>query len=279
MPKISAWKPKDNPREYRVDVLVPVYNHEASLAKCLDSILSQEHKNLFVTVIDDCSTDKSWDIAKDFEERFPVRIVAKRTKKNRGSGSLAREECGFLPRGEFWAIIESDDWWTNENKISLQVALLHNNRRLVGCSGTTIQMDANGLEISRIAPAKENWGYRDWVAKEPSLYVHVSSILWKNIFTGKEGFLPHLLNRSWPRGEWPLTLACLAESGKRLAHVSEPVSQYNFTGQGIWSSLDAATRDEKNNALEAKLRNVVPLRYKLQDLVRKAAPPNWRTPR
>lgn len=264
MRKSRTWKAKPVPEDYRVDVLVPVFNHEKSLAICLNSILSQSHRNVFVTVIDDRSTDQSWDIAKSFEARFPGRLVLKRTKQNRGSGSLARAECGFLPSGEFWAIIEGDDWWVSDSKISAQIDFLHRNPLAAGCSGTTLQADANGLEISRIAPAKENWDYLDWLAGEPSLYVHVSSIVWKNIFSGKEGFLPHLLNRDWPRGEWALTLACLAESGKRLGHLSEVVSQYNFTGQGVWSSLDAASRDEKNQALEARLREVTPVRYRLQ---------------
>lgn len=261
--KIKIWQPLQHVRDYRVDVLVPVYNHERSLEMCLGSVLSQDHENVFITVIDDSSTDSSWAIAKSFEKRFPERIVAKKTERNRGSARLARQECGFQPSGHFWAVIEGDDWWLRESKISEQIALIHSNPSCVGASGTTIQVDANGVEIDRIRPNKQEWDYLDWVSGEPFLFVHISSILWKNVFVGREGFLPTLLDGKWPADDWPLTLACLAETGGSLRHLDELVSQYNFNNRGVWSGLEPETRNEQNDSFELALRKLVPFRYKV----------------
>ena len=263
MKKINPWTRQQDIRLYRVDVLVPVYNHEDSLETCLNSILSQSHQNIFVTVIDDSSTDSSWQIARRFEKNFPGRVTLKRTAQNTGSGRLAREECNFRPVGDFWAVLEGDDWWTSPSKIFDQIIVLEQNFDLVGCSGTTIQCDAEGAEISKISPLRESWSYLDWVCRERSLFVHFSSILWKNVFTGKENFLPHILKKGWPVDDWGITLGCLAESGMSLGHLDETVSRYNFTGSGVWSSLDPEERQQRNDALISQLRELVPLRYKI----------------
>lgn len=270
MSKTRLWSPRVDPRDYKVDVLVVVYNHERTLSRCLDSILAQNHRNLSVTVVDDCSTDRSWRVAKSYETRFQGRLVVKKTEVNRGGGIRAREECGFSPTGDFWAIIEGDDWWLSSSKITNQINLIHRDKRLVGSSGTTLQVGPRGEKMSSIAPSLKSWAYLDWVVGEQSLYVHMSSLLWKNIFSGKEGFLPHLLSRGWPRGEWAMTLACLAESGGKLAHLDEVVSQYNFHGKGTWSSRTADLRNLKNRALQADLRSRIPVKYKFLSKLRTA---------
>lgn len=187
----------------------------------------------------------------------------KKTQENRGSGRLAREECKFSPQGDFWAIIEGDDWWLSDSKVSEQIELLHHNARMVGCSGSTIQIDAEGCELSRISPMRESWNYLDWVCRERSLFVHFSSILWKNVFSGKEHFLPHILKKGWPVDDWSITLACLAESGMNLGHLEKTVSQYNYTGNGVWSSLSTDEQNARNDAYTSRLRGLVPFRYKV----------------
>ena len=67
----------------KVSVVVPVYNTERYLQRCLDSILSQTFKDFEVLCIDDGSSDKSWEIIESYavkDERFrPVQL-----KENHG---------------------------------------------------------------------------------------------------------------------------------------------------------------------------------------------------
>ena len=48
-----------NGKSYRVSVIVPVYNKEAYLRQCVDSILAQDYRNMEVILVDDASTDGS----------------------------------------------------------------------------------------------------------------------------------------------------------------------------------------------------------------------------
>lgn len=72
--------------------------------------------------------------------------------------------------------------------------------------------------------------------------------------------------RNWPVSDWGITLACLAESGGSLRHLDVAVSQYNFTGSGVWSSLDSDAGDMLSRSSERTLRKLIPLRYKTKKI-------------
>lgn len=271
MRRLRRWSTHGDLEHYRVDVLVSVFNHEKSIRRCIDSILSQTHENLFITVVDDHSNDRSWSIVRGLEAEFPKRIKAKRTTERVGSATLARRQCGFQPKGEFWGLIDGDDWWIDNCKIRNQILLIHDNQKAVGCSGTTLQVGVDGKLISEIRPAYRSWSYLDYLSGVGGLYVHKSSIIWKNIYCGEENFLPTIYKNNWPMyGDWPLTLACLADSGRRLFHLESAVSQYNWTEQGVYSKEPPEERARRNLALEETLRSLVPLRYRIQLALLKA---------
>ena len=78
-----------------ISVIIPVYNTERYLAKCLNSILNQSYQNLEVIVVDDGSTDKSIDIAKTFMDR-DERITIITHKGNKGlfqARQIGRASC------------------------------------------------------------------------------------------------------------------------------------------------------------------------------------------
>lgn len=90
----------------RVSVVVPVYNVEAYLRECLDSVAGQSFKDLEVVMVDDGSSDGSVAIAQEFadrDERF--RLV---TQPNGGLGN-ARNNGAAAATGEFLAFLDSDD--------------------------------------------------------------------------------------------------------------------------------------------------------------------------
>lgn len=90
-----------------ISVIIPVYNVEAHLRKCLDSIINQTYKNLEIIIINDGSTDNSPFICSEFA-KMDNRIIYK-SRENRGV-SATRNEGIELARGEYFSFIDSDDY-------------------------------------------------------------------------------------------------------------------------------------------------------------------------
>lgn len=91
----------------KVSVIVPVYNVEAYLEQCLDSILAQSHRDIEVICINDGSTDGSPDILAQYEQRdHRVRVI---TKPNGGYGAACNRALNEA-KGAWISIIEPDDW-------------------------------------------------------------------------------------------------------------------------------------------------------------------------
>ncbi len=102
----SAVLHRVGPIESMVSVVVPVYNVEAYLGECLQSILDQTYENLEIIVIDDGATDSSHRIAARYARRDPrVRVFRQR---NAGLGA-ARNAGMKRVRGAFVTFVDSDD--------------------------------------------------------------------------------------------------------------------------------------------------------------------------
>ena len=90
-----------------VSIVIPIYNAEKSLERCLDSVLSQDYKNIEAILIDDGSRDSSPEICARYKSRNPERISIVR-QENSGP-STARNRGIELSRGKYIAFVDSDD--------------------------------------------------------------------------------------------------------------------------------------------------------------------------
>lgn len=91
----------------KISVIVPVYNSEKYLNKCLDSLIYQTYQNLEIICIDDGSTDGSLDILNDYMKKDSRFVVL--TQQNSGT-SIARNSGLSVATGDYISFIDSDDW-------------------------------------------------------------------------------------------------------------------------------------------------------------------------
>lgn len=90
-----------------ISIIIPVYNVEEYLPKCLGSVLSQTYKNIEIICVNDGSTDGSEEILRSYSERDNRIVVI--SKLNEG-GSIARN-CGLdKAKGDYIMFVDSDDW-------------------------------------------------------------------------------------------------------------------------------------------------------------------------
>lgn len=119
---------------YNLSVIIPVYNVENYLKKCLDSVLNQTLKDIEIICIDDGSTDSSPDILKDYSNKDPrIKVI---TKENGGQAS-ARNLGIKEAQGEYISFIDSDDFIEPEMLEKLYTKAKDNNLDMAMCKIAT----------------------------------------------------------------------------------------------------------------------------------------------
>lgn len=104
----------------KVSLIIPVYNVEKYLHYCIESIISQNYKNIEIILIDDQSSDQSGEICDRYREKDNRIIVIH--KKNGGAAS-ARNAGLDVSTGEYVMFVDSDDW-LEPNAIELLLNLI-----------------------------------------------------------------------------------------------------------------------------------------------------------
>lgn len=130
----------------KLSILIPAYNVECWLSRCLDSILSQIREGIEITIVDDGSTDKTLQCAREFAEKWSCIEVF--TKKNEGVGA-ARNFLLDKARGEFIWFVDSDDYIV-EGCLSLLLNELSETLDLLSVSYNEVNLnpfEGTGLEF------------------------------------------------------------------------------------------------------------------------------------
>ncbi len=95
-----------------VSIITPVYDSEKFINDTIRSVLNQSYKNWEYILVDDCSSDNSWEIINSFSQQ-DNRIKAYRLDINSGSGA-ARNHAIKNASGKYIAFLDSDDIWIPE---------------------------------------------------------------------------------------------------------------------------------------------------------------------
>ena len=108
-----------------ITITVNLYNYERFIGDCIQSILNQTYTNFELIVIDDCSVDNSYKVAKKFEKK-DKRVKVIKLKKNGGIGH-AKNEGIIRSRGDYIATLDADDMMTiNSLEVRLKASLKYN---------------------------------------------------------------------------------------------------------------------------------------------------------
>ena len=105
-----------------VSIIIPCYNARTTIAETIESVMAQTYNNWELLVIDDCSTDGSAEIIKQYSAK-DARIRYLRTDALSGSPALPRNIGIDNARGRFIAFLDADDVWLPE-KLEKQVAFM-----------------------------------------------------------------------------------------------------------------------------------------------------------
>ena len=93
-----------------VSVVMPAYNAEKYISEAIQSVLNQTYRNFELIIVDDGSTDKTWQIIQSYNDS---RIIAIRHQQNKGVAE-ARNTALNIAKGKWVALIDADDVWLPE---------------------------------------------------------------------------------------------------------------------------------------------------------------------
>lgn len=153
----------------KFSIIIPAYNAQDYIDACLNSIMSQTYTNYEIIVIDDCSTDNTYEILKQYNN-----ISLLKTKINSRQGAarnIGLNNCS----GDYVIFLDSDDCLSKDTNLEeLSNIVINNNNPDIIYFG----MHITGSREMSLIPDSENTNKSYRLAKNP--FINVTSICWKN---------------------------------------------------------------------------------------------------
>jgi glycosyltransferase involved in cell wall biosynthesis len=140
-----------------ISVVIPCYNHGKYLPDAIDSVLSQNHKNVEIIVVDDGSTDCTKDIVND---RYIGCKAVKYVYQHNQGLSAARNTGIDNSTGNYFVFLDADDWLV-DNALSVNLAYLQQNKQFAFVSGGHIIVNERKNERTERCMAVEGNHYHE----------------------------------------------------------------------------------------------------------------------
>ena len=117
-------------QSFKVSIIIPVFNGEKTIGKCIDSVLAQSMKQCEILCCDDGSTDGTINILDQYSKNHKNIVLLK--QENRGAG-LARNKCLEIARGEFICFLDADDFYYDNHALDNIYDGIKKHNLSVGC--------------------------------------------------------------------------------------------------------------------------------------------------
>jgi glycosyltransferase involved in cell wall biosynthesis len=205
------------------------YNHERFVAQAIESVLAQRGPfSIELVVGEDCSTDATRAIVQRFAGLHPEVVRPLLPTKNLGMRANFRATLAAC-RGEYVALLEGDDYWTDPEKLARQVALLDSEPSTPACAHPAEYVDAEGNRAGTIPPSGTLEPALDFARILEANRLPTASLVYRR------ALLPDL--PAWTEGlymsDWPTQLE-LARHGP-IRTLPQIMSAYRWHPDGAWN--------------------------------------------
>lgn len=226
-------------KEKLLSIIVPVYNVEKYLKRCMDSILNQTYKELEIILVDDGSQDNSGHICDEYaalDRR--VRVIH---KKNSGASS-ARNIGVNVAKGEYLAFVDSDDWLELSMYAELIYLIEKYDLDIAGCGAVEI----NGEKKKYIMPGNKcvnHIFYNDAVAEQ---YFHgfLYVVIWNKVY--KREIVDGIISPESYHNEDNYVSGRYLFRAKRMMMINKALYHY-------WINQDGVSRSINNRPLDLSI--------------------------
>ncbi len=233
----------------RLTILMPLYNKEAYIAEAIDSVMMQKTNFDFeVIIIDDKSTDRSLEIAQDYQNKYPEKIKLLFNEKN--EGCLLTTIKGYeLIKTEYFCLLDPDDYWIDQNKFQKAVDFLDNNPDFTMYIANTYIEENNTRQPYHTTMLSKDF---DFEHLNEAIWGHTTAVVFRNVIF-KHGVPEKLYNQLGTKNE-----RCFeGDSFRNILHLREGKAHYEpniegvyrITNKGIWTSYNKFQQNTVNARL------------------------------
>lgn len=151
-----------------ISIIVPVYNIENYINKCIDSIINQTYKDIEIILVDDGSTDRSGNVCDDYEKKDKrIKVI----HKTNGGLSDARNAGIDVAQGDFLGFIDGDDYIHPQMFEILLDIITKSNSDIAICSYEKVEeyKSVNDIEINKSE-------YKEIIIQDKELYSLVTNL-------------------------------------------------------------------------------------------------------
>lgn len=126
-----------------ISVIVPVFNVERYIAKCIESILNQNYRNIELILVNDGSTDRSGEICDAYKEKDNrIKVIHKSNGGQSGARNLGIE----MATGEYIVFLDSDDFWLDDKLEGMVKKLKNDNPDMLMFKAYSYYSDSDSYE-------------------------------------------------------------------------------------------------------------------------------------
>lgn len=160
-------------KNIKVSILVPVYNVEKYVGKCVESIFTQTYTNIEYVFVNDCTPDKSMEVINNYIEKYNIKkkCIIVNHEKNKGI-CASRNDCLDNATGDYFLFIDSDDYIDLDMVEKLVEAAQKENADISGC-GYTEEYNDHSLDF----PQKYTNDYKEML--KAITVLKLKGVMWK----------------------------------------------------------------------------------------------------
>ncbi len=217
-----------------ITTMITTYNHQDYITEAIESAVKQTGHFIHEIIIsDDGSTDDTPKIIAEYAEQYPHLIRNISSDENVGI-SANMKKCFEAATGEYIAILEGDDYWTDVQKLEKQMKFLEENK---DCSMVFSRVRVCNEDTKRVFLLDRHNNLPEKLTgkhflKEMSLIVNFSCAMYRRDYLQD---LPEVLYESRLS---EIALAMYLEKKGKIGFISTPLSVYRQNSGGVWSGSD-----------------------------------------
>lgn len=212
-----------------VSVIIPAYNTELYIERCIESLINQTYKEIEIIIVDDGSTDQTGDICIKLSKR-DSRIVY--LKKENGGQGAARNLGIQIAKGEYVTFADADDWCVDTYIENMFISMKKYNSDICVCGKFGVRLSSDGKIISQ--KVIEQWTQSEeiiYVSQNPNLIYQIKFSLWAKMFR-RTLFCEQHIRQPNHKYENNTVIPMLVAKAKTISIVDEPLYYYWMNRQG-----------------------------------------------